>query len=329
MWFEKLMGFSEESPEQVRGNISVDGEVIKSHVNGKSYISGILETPTLGELRERVRSAGIPAGDISIREVVADVQDLHGDPSNSGALFQVASQFNLLEMISPAVTPEQGVGKYEYDQTQGPACAVAAGAGTIYRNYFAKINGKTGQSADNQIDCLADLGRALGNSDNHLWVMTNGYALASEKGLMEIKDRLRSSSEAEIDDLRKLLRIGIQWNTQVTLRDSKHRVSQAYCSALPVAYSRQAPELWSEFAQIVLEASYEAVFCAGILNALAAGSDKIYLTLVGGGAFGNKACWIVNALKRSLALYGHAGLDVAIVSHGSSNSHVQELIQGF
>ena len=38
-------------------------------------------------------------------------------------------------------------------------------------------------------------------------------------------------------DLRQLLRIGIQWNTQVTLNDAKHTVSQAYCSALPVAYS--------------------------------------------------------------------------------------------
>jgi hypothetical protein len=67
---------------------------------------------------------------------------MHQRPENAGALFQVASQFNLLEMMSPSVTPEQGVTRYERDPTQGPACAVAAGAATIYRNYFAKVHGR-------------------------------------------------------------------------------------------------------------------------------------------------------------------------------------------
>ncbi len=53
-------------------------------------------------------------------------------------MFQVASQFNLLEMISPNVTPDDGIGIYENDPTQGPACAIACGAGTIYRNYLVR-----------------------------------------------------------------------------------------------------------------------------------------------------------------------------------------------
>lgn len=73
---------------------------------------------------------------------------------NAGALFQVASQFNLLEMQSHHNTPESGVGIYGSDSTQGPACAIASGAGTIYRNYFVPVNGQIGQSKDNQIDCL-------------------------------------------------------------------------------------------------------------------------------------------------------------------------------
>ena len=51
-------------------------------------------------------------------------------PEYEGALFQVASQFNALEMISPTVTPEEGATRYEHDRTQGPACAMAAGAAT-------------------------------------------------------------------------------------------------------------------------------------------------------------------------------------------------------
>ncbi|NOY69210.1 MAG: hypothetical protein GXP53_06915 [Deltaproteobacteria bacterium] len=329
MWFETLTGFHEKSPGQVHENLSIDGNTLKSHVNGRKFSCGKLETPSLAELRKRVSSDKIPAKKISVHEVIANVQTLHKNKSNAGALFQVASQFNLLEMVSPNVTPEHGVGNYENDPTQGPACAIAAGAGTIYRNYFAKVNGQTGQSRENQIDCLADLGAALGNSDNHLWVMKNGYALATEDGLREITNRLKSEGESGIDELRKKLRIGIQWNTEVTISDSGHTVSQAYCSALPVAYLRYSSGLWSEFAKLVLEASYEATICAGIVNCLQSGNNTVYLTLVGGGAFGNKSEWIMDALYRALALYNDSGLDVVIVSYGHSNKYVRDLVRKF
>ena len=328
-WFEVLTGFREMSPSQVRKNIIVDGETLTSHINGKVMACGRLETPSLAELRERVHTGGRGGGKISVREVVADVQALHADVSNDGSLFQVASQFNLLEMVSPNVTPEHGVGIYENDHTQGPACAIAAGAGTIYRNYFAPVNGQIGQSESNQIDCLADLGRGLGNSDNRLWQMRNGYALASRSGLIEISNRLRASSEDELDELRKLLRIGIQWNTQVTLKDYTHRVSQAYCSALPVAYSDHSPDLWEDFARLVLEASYEATICTAILNGRSTGNNRVFLTLLGGGAFGNETNWITEGVKRALKLYEDWNIEVAIVSYGVSKGYVRQLVEQF
>lgn len=287
-WFETLTGFPEESPQQIRENITVAGQTLTSHGNGRVLEYGQLEIPTLAELRERIHASGHKSGKISVREVVANVQHLHTNVSNAGSLFQVASQFNLLEMVSPNLTPERGVGLYEHDRTQGPACAIAAGAGTIYRNYFALVNGQTGQSANNQIDCLADIGAALGNTNSRLWEMRNGYALASQSGLVEIAHRLEASSESELDRLRQLLRIGIQWNTQVTLNDSKHTVSQAYCSALPVAYSHHPSHLWAPFARLILEAAYEATICTASLNAICHGSNRLFLTLLGNGAFATK-----------------------------------------
>ncbi|KJH69670.1 hypothetical protein [Aliterella atlantica] len=328
-WFETLTGFSEESPEQVRKNIIVDGKVLKSHINGRALIYGQLEIPSLVELRERVHFSGHGRGKLSVREVVANVQSLHTDESNADSLFQVVSQFNLLEMVSPSVTPESGVGIYERDRTQGPACAIAAGAGTIYRNYFAIVNGQIGQSATNQIDCLADIGAALGNSQNRLWEMKNGYALPSNSGLLEISNRLRASSESELDRLRQLLRIGIQWDTQVTLGNCKHTISQAYCSALPVAYCNYSANLWTEFARLVLEASYEATICTAILNSLRNGNNRVFLTLLGGGAFGNKIDWIIAGIQRALNLYKHFDLDVAIVSYGSSKQSIQQLVNQY
>jgi hypothetical protein len=330
VWFETLTGFSETSPLQVRENIILDGERLKSLVNGKIMTCGRLQTPSLAELRERVRASKLQVGKkILLTEVVANVQNLHIDESNTGALFQVASQFNLLEMVSPHITPEQGVGIYEGDYTQGPACAVAAGAGTIYRNYFAIVNGQIGQSANNQIDCLADMGKALGNSENRLWQMKNGYALASHSGLIEISRKLDAASEDEIDRLRQLLRIGIQWNTQVTLNNCKHLISQVYCSALPVAYSPHAPNLWENFARLILESSYEATICAAILNSQHNGNRKLFLTLLGGGAFGNATNWIIPGIERALNLYRQIELDVNIVSYSRSNPEIRQLISRF
>lgn len=326
MWFEELTGFTEHSPAQVRSNLELNGNSITSRINGNTFICGRLETPSLAELRSARLAGQVPSGRISIREAVSDTRALHTDPANAGALFQVASQFNLLEMMSPDYTPEHGIDSYEFDPTQGPACAIAAGAGTIYRNYLVKVNGQTGQSADNQIDCLRDIGNTLGNNGGRLWRMQNGYALASGTGLAEISARLSAMSRHELDGLRRKLRIGIQWDTQVTIRDCRHLVSQVYGSALPVAYSGHANESWEKFARFVLEASYEATLWAGLINYARTGNNKVYLTLLGGGAFGNDEDWIIAAIERALELFFHVPLDVAIVSYRSSKPPVEKLV---
>ena len=201
--------------------------------------------------------------------------------------------------------------------------------GTIYRNYFAPVNGETGQSADNQIDCLADIGSALGNTDSRLWQMKNGYVLPHENSLAEITRHLQSLNQTERDALQGLLRIGIQWNTQVTLNGCKHTVSQAYCSALPVAYSHYPSCMWEPFARLVLEAAYEATICAATLNMSKKGDTRLFLTLLGGGAFGNETAWIIKAIERAVARYRKVPLNVAVVSYGVSNYHVRQLAGGW
>lgn len=328
-WFETLTGFPEKTPDLVRESLRIEGNRLVSLRNRQSWTYGELETPNLAELRQRADYARFDRRPIRVREVVDNVQQLHRDEENALALFQVASQFNLLEMTSPDVTPERGVGIYEDDLTQGPACAIAAGAGTIYRNYFAPVDGRIGQSAKHQIDCLHDLGDLLGNSAQRLWRMTNGYALPDLAGLKEANRILGSLHEQELDRLRQSLRIGLQWKTQVTLGGAAHLVSQAYCSAMPVAYTTHSQELWRPIASLVLEAAYEATLCAAMINLQESGSRKLFLTLLGGGAFGNDRAWILNALRRSLELYSQSGLDIAIVSYGRSNPQVRDLVAEF
>lgn len=329
MWFKKLTGFDEISPENVRKNLKVEGQQLISTVNHKTFQVGKLEILTLGELRNLAPALQNFKDKITVRQIVEDVQYLHQSTENAHALFQVASQFNLLEMVNPQVTPEMGVDRYENDYTQGPTCAIACGAGTIFRNYFVKINGKTGQTEDNQINCLQKIGKRLNNDKLQLWTMSNGYALLNQAGLSTINTILGNMNSEEEDVLKASLQIGLQWGTEVTIAEEKLLVSQAYCSALPVAYPDIASVYWKPFASLILEASYEATFYAALINLEKTGCPKVFLTLVGGGAFGNEIEWILSAILKSLIKFKHTPLEVNIVAFKQPNAAISNLIREF
>jgi len=44
MWFEKLMGFREDNPEQVRDNIEIVDNKLISKINKREFIFGKLES---------------------------------------------------------------------------------------------------------------------------------------------------------------------------------------------------------------------------------------------------------------------------------------------
>lgn len=314
-WFERTFGFSEESPDQVRSQLTLRGERLTSEVNGFQIGCGRLRTPSLAELRALDRTEADEAPS-SLREVVGDVGSLHRDPEHAGALFQVASQFNLLEMVDPKVTPERGVGRYENDPTQGPACAIACGGGTVYRNYFVPHAGGLGQTSERQLDMLEGLEEALGGGH---WEMSNGYALATRAGLEEIAQRLGSLCDEERDAIGARLRVGVQHEVEVI--GAEQRVTQVYGSALPVGYTTHPPAAWEPFARLVLEASYEATLRVARLWQ----TGPVFLTLLGGGVFRNAPEWIADAILRAVGRV--PGLDVRIVSYGGPNPAVARLVE--
>lgn len=328
LWFETLLGFREETPEQVRENIKVVGNKLISKVNGREIYFGELEIPTLGALAEKVDLSKF-RHQIKISEVVANVYELHLYKNNENSLFQVASQFNLLEMIHQGITPEMGVGQYEYDRTQGPICAMACGGGTIFRNYFVNLNGQIGQTEHKQIDCLELVGKVLENPHFNFWKMKNGYALFSEEGILAINQKLSKLSQSQLDEIKNQLKIGIQWNTEVVLSENKHRVSQVYCSALPISYNHLDFYYFEAFARLILEATYEATLYAGLLNMMKYKSPIVYLTLIGGGAFGNEENWILDSMKKALKKFAHTPLDIRIVSYQKSNPEIVKMIKEF
>lgn len=330
MWFKDLMGFDEISPENVQNNIEIKGESLISKGNNRSFQFGELEVVSLESLRKRFSEPlSQYKNQIKVEEIVADVQSLHVNPQNKNALFQAASQFNLLEMMGPIMSPENGVSIYEQDYTQGPACAIACGAGTIYRNYFVPLKGSFGQTLYSQIDCLEEIGKELNNEELDLWEMKNGYALVNQNGLLNINKQIANFSKSEREYLKGKLKVGVQWDTEVTIANSEQIVSQIYCSALPVAYSDIQSYYWESFARVVLEATYEATFYAALSNLSKTKSNKVFLTLVGGGAFGNDADWILESLVKAIDMFKNVPLDVKIVSYGRSNSLLKEAIEKY
>ena len=330
-WFERLTGFREASYDETRAMLRVEGDRLRSLANDQSYGIGTLELVSLRELREK--SACGLAGRIKVSIAEGDVREMHLRPEYAGALVQVASQFNLLEMTSPDITPEHGVTRYQHDRTQGPACAMAAGAATIYRNYLAPVGGGQGQTMDRQFDGLAGVGHALSTALNRpvtsLWQMRNGYALCTQDGLDAISAHLGKLDSEQLDELRGALCIGIHRDIDVTdvPEGARPQVSQAFCSALPVSYTQVERSHWKAFATLVLEAAYEATLCAAVHNARRGASNTVLLTSLGGGAFGNDQRWIHAAMRRALEKMSETALDVRVVSFSPPSLELRKAIQ--
>jgi hypothetical protein len=116
-WFQVLAGFREESYSAAQAQLKISDGRLKSLVNGRSYEIGELELVSLHELRRRAISANAALARLRTSIVEGDVRKLHAASEFEGALFQVASQFNALEMVGPNVTPEDAVTRYEDGHT--------------------------------------------------------------------------------------------------------------------------------------------------------------------------------------------------------------------
>lgn len=338
-WFSKLFGFSEESYDEVRRWLRIVRDpanpdaaaVLESLASGARYGAGAFETPSLAELRARGAGITLP-GQITVKNELGDVAAKHALPENRYATFQVASQFNCLEFVGPSVVPEDGVTRYVGDRTQGPACSIACGPATVFRNYFACVAStpeQEGQTRHCQIDNLADMSRVLGNvPQGKFFDVRGGYTLANQHQLALLNEALRRFEQnGALDEVRATLRLGVHADAQVTatdwgrsrVHDAEQKVTQVFGSACAVAYNSGRSESWQAFATLVLEASYEATLWAALLNAArhrgAAGSRRVFLTCLGGGVFGNALDWIMQAMRRAVCRFAHSGLDIRIVTY--------------
>jgi hypothetical protein len=321
-WFETLFGFPEGSYEETRARFVLQGNTLRSLVNGRAFSVGTFTTPTLASLREAAKGMR-PGRPIVTHETIGDVLELHALAENEGALFQVASQLNCLEFAGPDELPEDGVTQYAFDPTQGPACALAAGAATVFRNYFVDVDGERGQTASRQIDNLAGVVRALGHP---VVDVRNGYTFSDAARLALAAELI---ARGDRDALMGELAIGLQVDVDVTFSrrwappETPRRVSQAFCSALSCGYASGTLDEWEPLATLVLDGAYEATLLAAVVS----GCERVWLTFLGGGAFGNHPSWIATAIARALDRVSHHALDVRIAHFRRINEAVATAIE--
>lgn len=345
VWFQRLFGFPEahgsfENFARTQASFEYDSTsgVLKSRVNGREFQAGTFSTPSLGELQRSCSLAQARAafpGPLVVKEVVADVGELHGSQENQHALFQAASQFNCLEFVAEDVVPEDGISHYHKDKTQGPACATACAPGTVVRNYFA-LEG-CGQTSQKQVECLAEMEKLLDNKSQNYFRVQGGYSLANEDGISRLGERLSKDRDLR-ESARSKLRVGVMSDTQVTCKSFGSRdhegpaghtqlVTQVYCSACAVGYAQASRAAWAPFASLVLEGAYEATMYAALRNAIEHegenGSRRVFLTALGGGVFQNSIEWIVGAMERAFSRFRGIALEVTIVSYGRPTRGLQ------
>lgn len=335
LWFRMLFGFKEDADAvAVEFEWQESAGILTSRKTGESFRTGWFSTPSLGELRRIAAEEGLISEDSTAarhnfrgRErltlehmATGDAFELHCDPQFAGAMVMCASQFNCLEFPNPDCTPEDGITAYAFDPTQGPACALAAPAATVVRNYFIRLpDGRAGQSADNQLNNLADVLRLLQPGEGQeLIVVRNGYTFSEESSLCQLNEHIRQHDrEALLAKLRIGVhsRVGIPWETRFRRAspDRQQTLSQTFNSAISCSYSAGSSEAWEPMARIVLDASYEATLWAAAIEAARGdGNGVVLLTSLGGGVFGNKRAWISGAIARACYCLQHLGLRVIL-----------------
>lgn len=254
-------------------------------VGAHTWQAGRFATPSIGELRQRARAPrqGTGRTRLWVFDGASPATDIGSLQATSGdnTLFQVASQFNCLEAPGPFVTP---VAHYLSDPTQGPRAAISAFPATLLRHYAAP--GADGarfvQATDGpQIDLLGD---ALGPG-----VVRNGYFEA--EGMRDrraVVDALATCFDAirvGVHDAAQVA-LGYDWDGGVTGPEPR-LISQVFTSTVAGGGYGAARNLGREGFEAVARHLLRAAYLGTLLAAVSLGRDRVVLTLIGGGVFGN------------------------------------------
>lgn len=321
-----------------------DQFVVHDFNGGKEYLAGYFRIPTLVALRYS-KSMLPKTGNGKFNVVVGtathldapyrhtvDVGALQADPKNIDAVFQVASNFSALEPVSKNDIPD-GITDYIKDYTQGPFASISAAPGLFYRMYGifydpAKEPAQWRQTETHQIELLG--GGIKYPRLKKIFPVTNGYvnysdypeALNEEITAKDIEE-IRIGYHSDIQVIYGLT----MGSKQYDVKDKNQIINQVFTAAMDLtglnkAYKKNPTAI--QRAKVLLDAAYEGTLRAALTN----GKKKVFLTLIGGGVFGNKCSWIAESIAKNKQLIKGYDLDVTLIIYNykdlSAYSHNKE-----
>eukprot|EP01126_Amoeba_proteus_P006595 TRINITY_DN12308_c0_g2_i3.p1 TRINITY_DN12308_c0_g2~~TRINITY_DN12308_c0_g2_i3.p1 ORF type:complete len:490 (-),score=83.98 TRINITY_DN12308_c0_g2_i3:60-1529(-) len=239
----------------------------------------------------------------SIRLV--DIGYLQTLPENRNCVFQIASNFNGVEGVCETTTPDSHkfTTKYYLDKTQGPTASVSCSAGAISRVHLAFYSPKKkpsewGQTEDMQLNFMKDL-------ESHFPVK-NGYIVYTGK-----EPKFPKPNGKKWKKLIANFHVAYHAEQQVCLghrtetisetqRDPQQTVDQVCCAAINMIQglngkNNEQCDRKRKKMKFALQAAYDGTYLGTIRH----GRKKIFLTFVGGGAFGNPHSDIFNQIVKS------------------------------
>jgi hypothetical protein len=264
-WFEQLLGFTEK-----KWNYQM--ETLPNFVLEKA---GNFETKSIKELKENINLTNkekIKSLRFIFRnkktkenEEFFDTSELQYN-AQEGTLFQVASNFNCMELGSEFRSAFSGkhITQLMVDQTQGPSAAGGAVYGTMLR---------ISKHKEKEINLLEDT--PLKPNNGKLY---------------------RTSEFPNFDP--DLIKIGLHTNVGANFCRTDYKfeynpdnvkINQVYTSTC--IYNNRS-EKNNTLAEILLTKAYEGTYLAGITT----GCPKIVLTLIGGGVFHNPMELIIKSI---------------------------------
>lgn len=304
-WFEKLFGFK-EIPETVQSKFTISTDengdsFLISQVNNKKYSIGTFKCRDLKSFDSTpMRDGGkfnIIVGDGS-ENVDADIIMCETNPENDGSTFQMASNFNCLDHLPGKKPPNGYISEYITHHEQGGPGTVVCGPAVLYRQYF--------------VDEVHLLERTP-------IIVDDGYAIDIPENDFDYSNS-------------NLYQVGVHQNIDVTLGRAgrcnryyriidNQRIHQVFCSTIPFG---DLPE--SEFnlkvASYILTAEYRMTILAAIENSLKypgrKGSNKLFLCLLGTGAFGNPIELVTKCIADCSDLIQKSGLEVNLTCFNQS-----------
>jgi hypothetical protein len=290
---KEVEDFVQQDPDEAFREVS-DGK-LRLVCPPHAWDAGRFVTPTIGELKARL-STQPDAGTapITLRRLTGSKHELDVGRLQAAApprtLFQVASQFNCLEAPGPDVT---SIARYFGDNTQGPRAAVSAFPGTFVRHYRCPApDGSTFVQSDARgFDLLADAaGKHSGVRRGYLQTDNVADPGALAEALTDRFDQIRVGIQASVE-----VALGADWFGPVP---DGQPIDQVFASTIALGYSKHRNA--AAFAPVRTRL-LRAAYLGTLLAALDLGDQRVLLTLIGGGVFGNPVPDIVAAIHWAAA----------------------------